>query len=242
MREVLGVAVMVQREAVVGDDDAVAPVEDPAHDQPLARHELMRSVDVRVAEVRGAGMVGEHRLLACARSGSPSRRRRDASTVGACSSTGTGSPGGSNSHGFIQPWYAGTPPTETNWSTLPAVSSAIRRSRPYIAMTTSNVDRRAAEQLAQRIVVVGIAMDVRDLSRRLGPFVQPAMHDRDVVAPGDESPYQRDPGRSRPADHQGTRHGAARYPSAPTGHENALPMRSSSARVDSSHRAPRTPA
>ncbi len=61
--EVLRVAVMVQREAVVGDDDALATVEDPPHDRPLPWRELVRPVHVRVPEVRGGGMVLEHRLL-----------------------------------------------------------------------------------------------------------------------------------------------------------------------------------
>ena len=63
MREIFGIAVVVQREAVVGHDDAGAPVEDPAHDEPFAWDELVRSVHVRVSEVRGAGMVREHHFL-----------------------------------------------------------------------------------------------------------------------------------------------------------------------------------
>ena len=63
VREILGVPVMVQREAVVGDHDPTPTVEHAPHDEPLARHELVRPVHVRIAEVRGVGMDREERLL-----------------------------------------------------------------------------------------------------------------------------------------------------------------------------------
>ena len=62
-RAVLRVAVVVQREALVGDDDAAATVEDAADHRPFARRRLVRAVQVGVAKVRGAGVRGEHRLL-----------------------------------------------------------------------------------------------------------------------------------------------------------------------------------
>ena len=110
--DVLGVAVVVQGEAVVGDDDAVAAVEDAAHDDPLTRGQLVRAVHVRVAEVRGVGVARRTPPPRCGRCGSPSRRPPARRPSGASSPTGTGSPGGSYSHAFIQPRYAGTPPTE----------------------------------------------------------------------------------------------------------------------------------
>src|SRR5690349_23746989 len=42
VREVHRVAVMVERQPVVGDDDAAATVEHAAHDRPLAGHQLVR--------------------------------------------------------------------------------------------------------------------------------------------------------------------------------------------------------
>ena len=55
--EVLRVPVVVQGETVVGDDHPPPTVEHPPHDQPLARDQLVRPVDVRVPEVRGVGVM-----------------------------------------------------------------------------------------------------------------------------------------------------------------------------------------
>ena len=184
VREVLGVAVVVQREAVVGDDDAVAAVEDAAHDRPLARRELVRTVDVRIAEVRGARMVREHRLLGAddavallvVRGRVDGRRvlgdrHRQAGRVERAT--------GSSSRGT----RARRRPTRSG-RRGPRSAPRCARSRPYIATTTSNV--WSVEQVAQRVVVVRVGVDVHDLGGRLGALVRAAVQDRDVVAVLDE--------------------------------------------------------
>ena len=212
VREVLGVAVMVQREAVVGDDDAVAAVEDPAHDEPFARHELMRAVHVRVAEVRGAGMVGEHRLLGAHDAvallvvlGSVDGRRvlRDRNRQARRIEQPRVHPAAVRGHAADRDELAD------------AARGQLRDAPQPPVHRDDDVERlRPSKQRAQRVVVVRVGVDVRDLGRRLGAFVQAAVHDRDVVAAVDQAAHQRDAGRAGPADHQGARHEAARYPPA----------------------------
>ena len=52
------------RQPGVGHHDRAASVQDPAHDQPLARQQLTGPVDQRVTKVGGGWVVGEHHLLA----------------------------------------------------------------------------------------------------------------------------------------------------------------------------------
>ena len=160
VREVLGVAVVVQRQPVVGHHDAAPAVEDAAHDEPLARHELVRPVHVRVAEVRGARDGRRTPPPPCARCGSPSRPPRARATVGASSATGTGRPSGSQSQGFIQPRYAGTPPTETNWPH--AAGAAPRCDAQPAVHRDDDVEGRVVERVAQRVLVVRVGVHVLD--------------------------------------------------------------------------------
>ena len=62
-RDVLRVAVVVERQPLVGDDEPPPAVEDAAHDRPLTRDHLVRPVQVRVAEVRRGRVGREHGLL-----------------------------------------------------------------------------------------------------------------------------------------------------------------------------------
>ncbi|MFN8025514.1 MAG: hypothetical protein U0W40_03875 [Acidimicrobiia bacterium] len=102
MGDVLGVAVVVEGEAVVGDDDPAAEPSSTRRTTIHSRHHLVWPY-MRVAEVGGVGVGLEDRLLGA----------RDPETLlvvlgevdggNASSATGTGRPGGSNSHGFIHP-------------------------------------------------------------------------------------------------------------------------------------------
>ena len=63
MREILGITKVVKRETAVGQDEMRTLVEDAAHDHPLSRHGLTRTVDVRIPEVRCLGLMLEQRLF-----------------------------------------------------------------------------------------------------------------------------------------------------------------------------------
>ena len=60
VRDVLGITAVMQRQAAVGQHDVRAPIAYASNDAPLARHELIRPVDERIAEVRRGRMVFEH--------------------------------------------------------------------------------------------------------------------------------------------------------------------------------------
>ena len=91
----------------------------------------------------------------------------------------------------------------------------MRRSRPYIATTTSKV--RPASDPASRVVVVRIGVHVHDPAGVSARSCGPAVQDRDVVTAVDEALHERDPGRTGAADDQHPRavaHGPE--PTSPT--------------------------
>src|SRR5882672_10045741 len=63
MGEVVDIAERDQAESVVGQDDEWSAIEDPAHDAPLPRSQLARTVDVRIAEVRCGRISREQQRL-----------------------------------------------------------------------------------------------------------------------------------------------------------------------------------
>ena len=63
---VLGVAVVVEGEALVGHDDPPPSIEDAPNDRPFPGDGLVGPVEIRVAEVGGPRMGIEHRRFASA--------------------------------------------------------------------------------------------------------------------------------------------------------------------------------
>ena len=61
--KVLGIAVVMQGEAVVGHDDASPTIEYPANHAPLARCKLVWAIHIWVAHMRCTGVRLEHRLF-----------------------------------------------------------------------------------------------------------------------------------------------------------------------------------
>ena len=201
MREVLGVAVMVQREPVVGDDDPTAPVEHASHHEPLARYELVGPVHVRVAEVRRVGMQREHDLFGT----------RDAvALLVLVGFLHRGCILGDRYRQAIrfveprvhEPAVRGHAP-DRHELPHPTAEHVGHRAQPPVHRK-HGVERPTVERGAERVLVVGVRMHVLDRGRRLGPFVETPVQDRDEMATFDEAVDQRDPGGPGPADDQDT--------------------------------------
>ena len=197
---VLGVAVMVQRQAVVGDDDSLPAVEDAPHDRPLARHGLVRAVQVRIAEVRGVRMRREHGLFGAddavallvdrgivdERAVLGDRHRQSGRLV---------QPARSSTRGT----RARRRPTRTDRSDPPSPP------RPCAAVRTSRRRRPTSCRPARRETTAssyGSAWMCTRSARRLRSLVRAAVQDRDVVPVLDEPLHDRDAARARAADHQ----------------------------------------
>ncbi len=209
MGEVLGVAVVVQREPIVGDDYPVAPVEDPTDDQPFARRELMRTVHVRVAKMRRARMVLEHRglgsgdavsLLVVARSLDDRRVLADRYWQP-----------GRVVHPRIHPSpYGGYASYRDELAD--AAGGELRDTTQPAVHRGHDVEGRVVEgcRIEERpkgVVVIRVGMDVRDGRWCLRALVRPAVHDGDVVAAFHEAAHERDAGRPGAADDQHASHG-----------------------------------
>ena len=197
--DVLRVTVVVEGEAVVGDDDALAAVEHTPHHDPLPGRELVRAVHVRVTEVGGVGVRGEHRgfgtddpvaLLVVL-------RHLDGRRVLGDRDGQTGR--------FVQPRVHPTPvgrysPHRDHPAGVAAqhvgddAEAAVHR--------VGHVEAGTGERVEQRPFVERVGVEVLDHGRSLGPLVRAAVEDRDPVPAVDEPPDERDPRRPRPPDHQ----------------------------------------
>ena len=106
----------------------------------------------------------------------------------------------------------------------------------------SQVRGLVVEQHAERVVVVGVGVNMSDLAWCLRALVQPAVHDRDVVAPVDEGANEGDTGGPGPTYHHRAFHEIERYPGVDGGHAKSAAIASSATRVFSSQSAPAIPA
>src|SRR3954468_17221555 len=113
VRDVLRVAVVVEGETVVGDDDATAAVEHATYHDPFARRELVGPVHVRVSEVRCVGVVFEHRLLGPHDAIALLVFRRVGDGRGVFGGGGGGGGGGAGPRASPPPGSAAPPPPET---------------------------------------------------------------------------------------------------------------------------------
>ncbi len=199
VREVLGVAVMVQRETVVRHHDPAPTVEHPAHDEPLARHELVRPVHVRIAEVRGVGMDREEHLLGAG----------DAIALlvlrGLLHRGRVLGDRHRQSVRLVEPRVheAAVRGNAADRHELP--DSALQHVGDGAESPVHREDRVEGAILqrgAQRGFVVRVGVHVLDRGGRLVALVEAAMQDGDVVTAVDEPVDQRDAGRSGPTDHQ----------------------------------------
>ncbi len=188
---------VVQRQTVVGDDHAIASVEDAPHREPLAGHRLQRAVQVRVTEVRGSRMGREHRLLGAddpvalrvdVRVGDefgilPERHRKARRLV--LPGVGPASVRGHASYGDEVPAAAGRQCSDTP---QPAVHG------------DDHVPARPLQRRGERLLVVRVGVEVRDVRRGLGMLVQSPVQDRDVMAARNQPPDDRQAGRPGAAD------------------------------------------
>ena len=198
--QVLGVAVMVQGQPVVGDHDAASAVEDAPHDAPLPRRELVRAVHVRVAEVRGVGMEPEHRLLGAGdpvallvlgglrhRRGVLADRHRQPGRV-------------------VQPGVHPAPvrrhAPHRHEPPHPAARHRRDASQPPVHRH-HDVEGVVGEPGSQRRLVVRVAMQMAHRRWGVVTLVQPPVQDRHVVAPLDQPGHDRHAGRAGAAHDQG---------------------------------------
>ena len=176
VREVLGVAVMVQREAVVGDDDALAGRRAPAarSTTPAARAGTARTrTGSGSARRRDGARTPPPR---CARCGSPSRPRPVPSTCGRVLGHRHRQARRVEQPGVHPALVRGDAADRHERARRAPRDAAIERSRPYIATTTSNVCPSSAR--CEIRVVVRIGVQVLDRVRRLGALVRAAVQDR----------------------------------------------------------------
>ena len=199
MREVLGVAVMVQREAVVRHHDATPAVEHAPHDEPLPRHQLVRPVDVRIPEVRGVGMDREEHLLGA---------RNAVALLVLCGLLHRGrvlGDGHGQSVGIVQPGVHEAAvrrhAADRHELTNPAAQHFRDRAKAAVHRE-DRIERAVLQRSAQRRLVIRVGMHVFHRRGSLVTFVEAAMQDRDLVTPIDEPLDQRDASRSGPTDHQ----------------------------------------
>ena len=204
--EVLGVAVVVEGEAVVGHHDAGAAVEDAPHDAPLAGHDLQRPVGVRVAEVGGPGVVAEDDLLGAGdpvallvllglghERGRLVDRHREALGV----EQERVHPAPDGGHPADRHEAVGHPDGELGDAAQPAVHG------------DDQVVAVPVEGGGQRVDVVGVGVEVGHLVGGLGPLVGAPVQDRDVPPPVDEALHDVDPGRTgAPDDQRGAHDGS----------------------------------
>jgi hypothetical protein len=136
VRDVFGITAVMQRQPTVGQHDVRAPIAYPSNDAPLARHELIRSVDERIAEVRCGRMGFEHDAFGTEHTvtllvfGSVDR-------LGPIFIDGNRQSMRRQHTGIGVPRYAGTPPIEMNRPVLPRMTSHVLRNRPYAAIVRS---------------------------------------------------------------------------------------------------------
>ena len=200
-----GVAVMVQRQAVVGDDDSLPAVEDAPDDRPLALRRLVRTVEIRIAKVRGVRMRCEHGLF----------RTDDAVALLVergivYERTFLGDRDGQAGR-LVQ---SGVRPPAVRGHTAyghEVITSTHRRRRDHSEPSVHRDDDvpcrlGAACCLSQRVskrhLVVRVGVDVHEIGRRLRSLVIAPVQDRDVVPVLDEPLHDRYAARARAADHQ----------------------------------------
>ena len=199
VREVLGVAVVVQREAVVRHHDATPAVEHAPHDEPLPRHQLVRPVDVRIPEVRRVGVDREEHLLGA---------RNAVALLVLCGLLHRGrvlGDGHRQSVGIVQPGVheaaVRRDAADGHELTNPTAQYFGDRAEAPVHRE-DRVERAVRKRCAQRRLVIRIGMHVFHRRGSLVTFVEAAMQDRDLVTTVDEPVDQRDARRSGPADDQ----------------------------------------
>ena len=190
---------MVQRQAVVGDDDALPAVEDAPDDRPLARRRLVRTVEIRIAKVRGVRMRREHGLF----------RADDAVALlverGIVDERAVLGDRDRQSGRLEQ--LCVRPPAVRGHAAHghEVITSTHRRRRDHSEPSVhrdDDVPCRLGQRVSKRRLVVRVGVDVHEIGRRLRSLVLAPVQDRDVVPVLDEPLHDRDAARARAADHQ----------------------------------------
>ena len=197
--EVFCVAVVMQREAVVGHDDASPTIEHPANHAPLARCKLVRAIHIWVTHMGGAVMRFEHCLFGT----------NNAETLFVFF-------GKRNRRTAFGRWYwqparlerprVHPPAIGRNSADRQEASGASDHQFGDAAQPAVHHDGRIEgvplERRAERCNVVGVGVNVRDFGGCFVVLVNAAMKNRDVMAAGYEATNEREPCGSGTADDQ----------------------------------------
>ena len=194
-----GVAVMVQRQAVVGDDDSLPAVQDAPDDRPLPRCRLVGTVEIRIAKVRGLRLRLEHGLF----------RADDAVALlverGIIDERAVLGDRDRQSGRLVQP---GVRPPAVRGHTAhgyEVITPTHRRRRDHSEPSihrNDDVPRRFGQRVSKRHLVVRVGVDVHKVGRRLPSLVLAPVQDRDVVPVLDQPLHDRKAARARAADHE----------------------------------------
>lgn len=203
MGEILRVAVMVQGQSAISNDDPPTAVEDATDDAPFAWNHLQRTIRVRIAKMSSIGMTGEHGLFGAGHT---------KALLVLCGLT-------NNGRTFIN-WNRKTLGGEEPW-VHPAPDSRHSTDRDETfrptnrhfgdpTETTVHRDHKIKLPLGEHpfeiVDVIRIGMDVLDHVRRFGTLMCPPVEDRHVVTSGDETIHNMDARRTRPTHNQRFRH------------------------------------
>ena len=194
---VLGVAVVMQGQALVGDDDPTTTVEDAAHDRPFPRHGLVGPVQVGITEVGGRRMGGIDRDLGAHDPVSLLVDQGPVDEVGVLA------------HRHREPGRlvlprVGPAPVGGHPSDRHEVAASAFGQLGDAAQTPvhghDDIPRGGPESGGERRLVERVGVEMGDLGRRVRPLMQTAVQDGDGVAGIDKTADDRDPSRPRPAD------------------------------------------